>query len=448
MSLVSKPMSALFSLTTGLAAAAGGLWTAEARVERISSLPKIAQSSIRFIADVQVKNTDGVYVPGEWRAQIHSSLIPVLVGVGNPFGVDEEPSAFTTGSIMNQLAAIYQEHPEFKGIPAMLKKARPSLERFREGYLYNFYPPRQWRGVRVHQAATMQLTPMWKGFTNIPEDADTTSVTYTAKYLVSRVEGGSFSVPEAVYKSFSRFRDLDRKPHSFNDEQRMVNTGAFLTWQYDETDPRMPTFYFAEPEEGKRIPFNRNDVDCIVNLNVLRMLAETNRSELRGRDKACGLMGYIVLSEDYAKCGMYYPNTYNFHYSAAVADGAGEHCLRPYADRMEAFILRNQQADGGWYNHDNRHVNDRTHATAFALYALAQFGDPKDARVLSALSRGSAFLLGRMGRSPRGLYYWQGEVFFTATALARSLVDWKSDAFTTSVVIAALLKADQVLASN
>jgi len=443
---MSKAMKILVSVTLGLGVVSPAV--SHAQEKRVASLQKIAQSNLRFIAESQVRRADGVYVPGEWRAQIHSSLIPVLVGVGNPFGVDEEPSAFTTGSIMNQLATIYREHPEFKEIPSMLAKAAPSLERFREGYLYNFYPPRTWRGVRVHQASTMKLSPIWKGFTNIPEDADTSSVTYTAKHLTAQTQGRPFEVPAPVYRSLSRFRDIKRRPHSFNEDQRMINTGAFLTWQYDENDPRMPTFYFAEPEEGKRIPFNRNDVDCIVNLNVLRMLAETRHSDIKGRDKSCGLLGYIVLSEDYAQCGMYYPQTYNFHYSASLADEAGEKCLRPYADRMVEYILRTQYGDGGWYNIGNKHVEDRTHATAFAMYALAQFGDAKDGRVRSALARGTRFLMGRMARTQSGLHYWQGEVFFTATALARSLVDWKSDVFTTTSVLAALLKADQVLATQ
>lgn len=433
-------------MTMGLAFALGPV-VSEAQEKRIGSLQKIAQSSLRFIAKNQVKSADGVYVPGEWRAQIHSSLIPILVGVGNPFGTDEEPSAFTTGSIMNQLAMIYRDHPEFKEIPPMIKKAAPSLERFREGYLYNFYPPRMWRGVRVHQASTMKLWPIWKGFTNIPEDADTSSVTYTAKVLTAQLSGENYTVPAAVYQSLSRFRDIKRQPHSFNEEQHLINTGAFLTWQYDENDPRMPTFYFAEPEEGKRIPFNRNDIDCIVNFNVLRMLATTHKSDIKGRDKACGMLGYIVLSEDYAKCGMYYPQTYNFHYSASLADEAGEKCMRPYADRMVEYILRTQTSDGGWYNFGNDHVHDSTHATAFAMHALAQFGDAKDARVRSALARGSRFLINRMVSTPDGLYYWEGEVFFTATALARALVDWKSDVFTTTSVLAALLKADRVLAT-
>ena len=51
-----------------------------------------------------------------------------------------------------------------------------------------------------------------------------------------------------------------------------------------------------------------------------------------------------------------------------------------------------------------------------------------------------------MRRSTAGNLYWSGEVFFTATAIARSLIDWKNDSFTTLVALSALLNADKVLA--
>jgi hypothetical protein len=98
----------------------------------------------------------------------------------------------------------------------MIAKAMPSVERFRErGGLYNFYPPKIWRGVRVHQAATMTLAPIWIGDTNVPEDSDTTSVTYSAKLYANRILGRpkSFEAPASVLKSFARYRDLDRDPH-------------------------------------------------------------------------------------------------------------------------------------------------------------------------------------------------------------------------------------------
>lgn len=409
------------------------------------SVEQVVKSALQFVEREQVRQDGPLYLKGEWPTQIRTSLVPALVGVGR-LGVDEdEPSAFSTASVVNELALIYQQHPRFKQIPAIIARAQPSFQRYREGDLYNFYPPKIVNGVRVHQPAAMTLTPMWKGFTNIPQDADTTSTTWAARFYHAAFQGQSLSLPKGVTSSFARFRDLDRRAHYYNRLNGQRETGAFLTWQYDENDPAMPRMYFAEPEAGVRIPFNRNDVDCIVNLNVLRTLALTKNRDVPGRRESCELMKEIMREGQYAGCGIYYPNTFNFAYTAAAVDMAGETCLRPEIPRMLGFILSRQRGDGGWLNDGNLHFGDRVHATAFAMIALARFADFQDARIRQAMDGGARFLLKEMRRSDRGDIYWPGEVFFTDTAIARSLIVWRSDAFTTAVAASALLQAQRRL---
>lgn len=410
----------------------------------------VVQSALRFIEKSQVGAPDGVYVNGEWKAQVYTTPIAAAVGVGNLFSFhgEEEPSAFTTSSIINQLAVIYGDRPDLVRIPTMIKRALPSTERFREGFAYNFYPPRIWNGVRVHQAASMTLLPIWKGFTNVPQDADSTSVTYAARYYHGAMTGTDTRLPRETLNAFTKFRDLGRKAHYYNRGLGVRDSGAFLTWLFDENDPDMPHYYFADPARGSRIPFNRNDVDCIVNLNVLRTLALTKNSSSRGRSESCAVLSEVIEKKTYATCGIYYPNTYNFGYSMAMADRAGEKCLRPLSNRVVTYTLRHQDIDGGWYNNDNAEVNDRVQSTAFALYALAQFGDAADPEINLALRKGASFLFGSMSVSRDGEFYWKGETFFTATAIARSLVDWRSDVFTTSVALGALVRANEVLKNH
>lgn len=404
----------------------------------------VARSGLRFIEREQVQKSNGLYVAGEWPTLVRSSLIPVLVGVGRLDRAEHEPSAFSTASVTNELALIYQQNPRFTRIPAMIARAQPSFARYREGDLYNFYPPKIENGVRVHQPAAMSLLPMWKGFTNIPQDADTSSATWTARLYHHAIQGQSFNLPSAVTASFSRFRDVDRKAHYYNRQNGQKETGAFLTWQFNEKDPNMPRMYFAEPEAGVRIPFNRNDIDCVVNLNVLRLLALTKKQDIRGRRQSCEMLKTVVEREQYAGCGIYYPNTFNFAYSAAVADFAGETCLRPVASRIVRFILgRRHYPDGAWTNYGNLHSGDRVHATAFAMIALSRFGDFRDAEVRKAMNDGARFLLSEMKRSEGGDLFWPGEVFFTDTAVARSLIVWRSNSFTTAVAVAALLQAQK-----
>lgn len=401
---------------------------------------------LTYLAQQQTATANDLYEAGEWPSQVYSTPLPVLLGIGRLNG-DQEPTAFGTAAVVNELEMIREARPDLAPLLLpMMKMAVPSFERYREGRLYNFYPPMIWNGVRIHQAASMRLSPTWKGLTNIPEDADTTSTVYTAKRYTALLAGRAEVVPASVMGSFEFFRDLNRDPHWYDRQLGFINTGAFLTWQFDENDPNMPRSFYADPGEGTRIPLKRNDVDCVVNMNVLRMMAVNGSGNSAGRQAACRMGAEVVMTQQYAKCGMYYPNTYNFVYSASQADEAGESCMRPYASRMVDFVMRNQSADGGWYNLGNHEVNDRVQSTAFAMLALERFAPAADPRVRAAVRNGVLFLYSRMRRDSRGGgIYWPGETFFTATALARSLVDWRSDSFTTVVALAAILRAEKIL---
>ena len=409
------------------------------------SLDEIARSNFKYIASEQIQKTNSVYWQGEWPTNLYSTLVPILVGVGRPFGHDQEASAFTTASVVNQLASIYLDHPEFTQIPSLIEKATPSFQRYREGDLFNFYPPRIWKGVRVHQPAAMTLFRVWKGFTNIPQDADTSSVTFAAIYYSHAIKDEPFDIPEGTKESFATFRDVDRRGHYYNRSEHQTNTGAFLTWQFDETDPDMPRFYFAAPQKGVRIPFAKNDVDCVVNLNVLRLLALTHNEDLPGHDEACHTINRMIDKNQHASCGIYYPNTFNLAYSASLAHKAGETCIDKNRNKIVEFILKEQSADGGWYNDMNIWKDDRIQSTAFAMNALAEFGDFTDRRVVNSMKYGASFLLRNISKSKDGYYYWPGEVFFTATAIARSLVVWKSNSYTTAAATSALLKAHKLM---
>jgi hypothetical protein len=405
----------------------------------------LTRDVLSYLAHQQVSAADGDYVAGEWRSEVYSTPLPALVGVGHISG-DEESTAFATAGVVNELEMIRAVRPDLTHtIAPMMKKAIPSFERYREGHLFNFYPPMISNGVRIHQPASMRLTKMWKGITNIPEDADTTSTVYTAKHFASLLDGRSEVVPFAVSRSFENFRDVNRQSHWYDKKIGIENTGAFLTWQMDENDPNMPQHFTENPTDGVRIPFKRNDVDCVVNMNVLRMMAVNKSSNSAGRNAACKMGAEIVQNESYAKCGIYYPNTYNFAYSASQADEAGETCMRPYASRMVDFILRNQNSDGGWFNQGNiLELNDRVQSTAFAMLSLERFASSNPA-ARAAIRKGVLFLYSNLRRSEAGGLYWPGETFFTATAIARSLVDWRSDSFTTVVALAAIVRAEKAL---
>lgn len=410
------------------------------------SLEQIVISNLEYIASEQIPADNQVYQKGEWPTEIYSTIIPGLVGVGKLVGHNNEATAFTTATVANSIATIYLEHPRLRNakaiqqIPHMIDRAVETFALYQEGDLFNFYPPREWRGTRVHQPIDMFLAPMWKGFTNVPEDADTTSAVYTTKLYQARIQGRQLKVPSTVLNSIESYRDLNRNPQFYNENQHRVLTSAYMTWQADENDRTAPRFWFAPPEKGTRIPFNKNDVDCIVNLNILRMQALAKVQGLPGQAPACEMINDMIDKNEHHTCGVYYPNSYNLAYSSAELERAGSQCVRPQQKNQTVqFILSTQEADGGWVNVRNDWV-DRVQSTGFAMNALLQFGDRSDPRVDNALRYGVRFLLLNSKLSKDGYRYWNGELFFTATAIARSLIAWRSTSFTTAVAATALLK--------
>ncbi len=408
------------------------------------NIPALVASNVQYVANDQKHADDFIYEVGEWPTHIYSTPMTVAFGIGKMITYNQEATAFTTASVMIQLATLYLENPEyqneFRAIPQLLEKAVPSLLRYRDKDLYNFYPPQMKNGVMVRQPTDMRLIQLWRGLANIPPDADTSSTVFSALSYNAILHGQKFQMSEDSLTEFAKFRDINRRPHFYNRKQHQINTGAFLTWLLDENDRQMPRAIFAPVEAGERIPFRINDIDCVVNLNVLRMLNLQKATKLEGHDEACAFINDVVKKNQMASCGIYYPNTFNLGFSAAQVQAIGETCLQESRkSELVEKILKMQSEDGAWDN-DRNFWNDRIQSTAFAMITLFEFGDLKDQRIEASLRFATIYLLGQVRRSPEGFFYWPEEVFFTATALVRSLIVWKSNSYTTLIAAEALMK--------
>ena len=134
----------------------------------------------------------------------------------------------------------------------------------------------------------------------------------------SAAESSYRVAPDAV-TVFADFRDLQRKPHTYNALHHYEQTGAFMTWLWDETRPETPRSLFARPDKGVRIPFKMNDVDCVVNANVLKLLSTTQQTSTPGYQDSCNYLNAIVEKKGYYSCGMYYPSQWVLPYVLATA---------------------------------------------------------------------------------------------------------------------------------
>ncbi len=409
------------------------------------SLKDISFKSLSYALDTQVKSADhALYWQGEFPTKIQTTLIPALVGVGNMLSKDDEASAFTTASVLGILSQIYLDHPHLKNefpvsqIPKSLENGISTFSRYESQGTYNFYPSRIIDGKTIRRPINMTLFPLWHGFTNVPNDADTTSVVLSALVFHAKINQGTYTIPTAALETISKFTDTDRSPMFYNRFQGRHNSGAYMTWLYDEKNPEMPRFYFARTAKGERIPFNKNDVDCVVNANILKMLALA-KSKASGQEKSCQMLNDMIEKNEHAGCGVYYPNTLNLSFVLGRTKAAGETCISQQSEqKMIQMILKMQTGDGSWINEKNV-WQDPIITTAFALDALLHLSTPKDQKTYVALMYGVHFLLKNIKQKETAMY-WNAEGFFTATAIARSLIMWQSAAYTNSIISSALLK--------
>ncbi len=403
-------------------------------------------SALAYLQARQSKGDDG-YDLGQWRSQVTSSL-PSFIGVGTQNVPAEEPTAFIAGSIANILAEIYLLDNEYTEIPAMVSEARQGLKNYAFGSVFHFYPPKKYGALTVRGARFMHLSPKWQGFTNTPPDADTTSVSGLLIAYDSAIQNKTsllqtnYKLPPRATTLLGEFRDVNRGAHLFNAVHMAQNTGAFLTWFQDENDPRMPRDFFATPDKGMRIPFGKNDVDCVVNANVLKVLTATSQKKTPGYAETCNYLNQIAAGRDYFNCGQYYPSTYVLPYTMGTALAMGTRCLEPSRAILLNEMLRRQNADGSWTN--ETHANpDFVQSTAWALSTILQTGNPEDSQQRAAVKKGIHFLLSQARQTKDGKTFWSGEVFYAAIFVARDTVLWRSTAYTTATVLKTLVLADK-----
>lgn len=412
----------------------------------------VVEKSIRYLNHQQFKENADLYSAGEWPAEMRSYFLPALLGVGKLFArPTEEPTSFATSSVVNLLSEIYLTKPTLQQIPSMIKLGLSSVELYKENDVYSYYQWGQYRGTKVRLPLAPGYVPKFiAGLTNIPADADTTSATYMAlaysNLINSQQPLSEFKIPIGALETFESHRDLNRKPHYYNRLDSIKNSGAFLTWFMSDQDPDMPKNIFAKPDKGTRIPFGFNDVDCVVNANVMRLLTITQNTQQPGYADSCKLLNFVILKVKQKQCGIYYPNSYAVFFSISNVYKAGASCLQESRDKAISVIVSNQKQDGSWDNEEGIGRTDTVQSTALALNAMMNYLEKeKSTQYNSLIKAGVNYLLTQLKYNGDDQIYWKGEVFFSAVAQARNTVLWRSNSYTTAMVTLALIRAQAYL---
>ncbi|MBX9765779.1 MAG: hypothetical protein K2X47_00785, partial [Bdellovibrionales bacterium] len=306
------------------------------------------------------------------------------------------------------------------------------------GQLFHFYPQGAFQTApQLHGPLVLSVRPPLRGVLAVPGDADTTAVVNywlqtTSPILISQ---------DAFIQQLTAFRDVGRRSNFFNAFHNSVDTGAYLTWFAQEPSIPNPFYSLKARALGPRIPTGQNDVDCIVNANVLRLLAKSHQNGVPGSAEACRFLNKIAQEHAFDSCGIYYPNTFYFHLAVTHAYQNQVSCLAPAVDQIQRHILKTQAADGHWGTSAGR--RDDLHATLMAVNALLNLrrvsGGVLSSEVRLSVAQGIRWILGQSQLDfQTGHLKWPGGIFFSGFPPLRSIIVWRSEAFTTSLAIRAL----------
>ncbi len=421
--------------------------------------------ALNYLEQTQRKSTKaGVYYKGEW--QTYMNLNRSFFLLGKKRNVDDS-NCFSVAFIHNILAKIYLSSPEYKTIPAMLDLSFERIMAYKTNNKFNFWnllPPNRkllktdivGQQPMVRRPTNYTLKSKYiNNAANVVEDADDTALGYTAMALHQKTNHtsiDSFKLNSMFVTSiFDKYRDLNRKNrhwynYMFGNDH---NTGAYLTWLDDEYEFKHwnivkvighnATFYlpFSEcfPHPYKPyLPYGSNDLDGVVNANVLNALSYFDLSNAEGFASTVKYIERKCKQKKFTRVAIYYPNIYQFPYSVANAFSNGIPQLKTSTDYILQFILDNQNKDGSWSSRWVVNKRDKLQSTVYAVNALIKIGNFEENKSKESIEKAIHYILENTINDGNGVH-WKGGVFFSGGTVIRNYLFWKSDAYTTSIVI-------------
>ncbi len=427
-------------------------------------LEEVSQAASKWIIEEQVK-ADGVNYSsfkGEWPSYMVHETSFFLLGKKGKRAYDS--NNFTVSNIFNLLAELYLAHPEkYHHLKTTFQPALENIKLYLSKNSFNFWPRLPKNAVLidkddnpsnyllVHRPNNYELKSKFiNNAANVVNDADDTAISYIAIKNFQEIfpdEPLNIEVPSSIAPIFDEYRDENRKKiHFFNALNGVGKTSAYLTW-LDQEAPYYRPWEKLPKEDRQYVPYRTNDVDCVVNTNVLAALAKYQEADQAlGYQNACKFVNKMIAKKNMMKkCGVYYPNKYTLHYTAAKAHRMGAQCLNPSMNMIQEKLISEQFEDGSFHS---EWKGDEIQSTAYALLALFEI-DPKLQKNGSqkAAKKAIQYLLAKKLKNKNGIF-WQGGVFFSGGTVVRKSLVWLSDSYTTAQILTALQKYINFLEVN
>jgi hypothetical protein len=426
-----------------------------------------------------LKTTPNHSFRGEWQTTM--GLERGFFLLGRRKKVDDS-NCFSIAATHNSLAKIYLAFPEYKNIPHMLDLSFEKIMTYRNGAQFNFWnllPPNR----KLKKGAIIGKQPLVRRPTNynlktkyinnaanIIEDSDDTGLGYTALALRKKIYKRDNKIDSlyfeinAIAPIFDQYRDINRNNRHWynyiygNDHE----TGAYLTWLGEEYQFKhwniikvighnATSFLpFSEcfPHAYKPyIPYGSNDLDGVVNANILSTLSLYGELNSKGADCAIKYIEKKSKAKKYDNVGIYYPNRYQFPYAVSEAYANGVDKLENSSTYIIEYLIETQNEDGSWYSRHVINKKDTLQSTAYALNALINFGDLEQKETLIPIEKAIQFILKQSIQDENGIH-WKGGVFFSGGTVVRKNLFWKSDAYTTAIILKAFANYRKYLELN
>lgn len=437
-------------------------------------LKRHLEMGINYLVHTQIKqdkDTPQVVLKGEWPTWMCMERAFILLG-GKRKVYDS--NCFSVASIHNALASIYLLYPEYKQILPSLDLAYNRILGYKNGRHFNFWnalPP--YRKLKkgdikgqqslVRRPTNFRLKSKYiNKAANVTEDADDTAMSYIAMVLRRKIlnhdsinqQDAFLSYP--ISSIFDRYRDSGRhNRHWYNYLYDDPNeTGAYLTWLGMEYQFKrwhkiwgilkfIPhNFAFFAPFSEcyphayvPYIPYGANDLDGVVNANVLSALAIYNEKDIaKGYRASVRWLSKKCEEQIYDYVGVYYPNRYQFPYAISEAYYNGVKDLEPSIQYVINYIIKNQKSDGSWVSRRSINKGDRFQSTVYAVSALINFGNYDKYQTKLCIQKALIYILKHAIYDQNGVH-WNGGVFFSGGTVVRKALLWKSDAYTTAIIL-------------
>ncbi len=467
----------IFSSSSAFPQPANAILNKDTLVNKISidEIKKDIAEGLIFLADSQKKETTGfASYKGEWPSYISLRTRHLVVGSGTYY----DANAFGVISVHNILSELYLMYPEYSSILPMLDPAIKLILEYRtdSSGTYGFWhsaPPYQTlrstdipgKEPFIKRPSTFPLNSKFaNNAVNVVDDADDQALATQAILLYNTVMKKSgqaqkvLQLPDSIGKPFEKYRDVHRKnilPYDLINGAN-INTGAYFTWfgnehEYDFPEavfyPFQYMFFFLpsspvhpQPYDPK-MPYWTNDVDVVVNANVLTMLADFKLlNSTEGVKDAFKYLTEKIRSGNFNKASIYYSNRYHFHYAVSRTFAATKgNSLQEAAELLIDDLKKTQRGDGSWASRKIINKKDIIQSTANGLMALLNFGDYKKNNTLENINHAIIFLH-KNSVEKNGSRYWRGGVYFSGGMNLRNTLWWKSDSYTTALIIHAFAK--------